>query len=87
MLTRRQRQLLTYIAEEINAGQQPSYRSMARAMNAASTNTVYQMVNQLVDRGHLHRESGRLKLGQRVMWLRFDANTQTLVPFTTRKAA
>ena len=87
MLTRKQRDLLTFIEAEMHAGRRPTYRAMKLHLGRKSEGCVYAMVNCLIARGHLHRESRQLQLGQRVMWLRFDDNTQTLVPFTTRKAA
>lgn len=87
MLTKRQRALLARITAEINAGRKPSYREMASAHGLKSQGSLYAMVDKLIERGHLHRENGELKLGPRVMWMRFDDDTKTLIPLKRKRIA
>ena len=87
MLTKRQRDLLTHITAEINAGRKPSYRAMASAQGLRSCGSLYVMVSNLIERGHLHRHNGELKLGPRIMWMRFDDDTKTLIPLKRKRIA
>lgn len=79
MLTRRQRDLLAYIAAEISAGRRPTYQAMTLRFDYRTKSAPHHIVSRLIDRGHLHRVGHRIALGPRVMWLRFDDELKELV--------
>lgn len=56
-LTRRQRELLTYIQRYMASrdGIAPSFEEMTKAMGLASKSGIHRLIEALVDRGHLQR--------------------------------
>jgi repressor LexA len=62
MLTRRQNEVLSFLAAHIKAhGFAPSYEEIARALNMGSKSGVHHILRQLDERGHIRRLPGRAR--------------------------
>ena len=56
--TKKQKQLLTYVEEFINAhGYSPSYREIMQGLNYTSVATISLHINSLISRGHLGKRN------------------------------
>ena len=85
MLTQRQRQLFDFIESRIRThGAPPSYRDMASKMGCVGLNGIHQMVDRLVERGHVVRDRDKRRSVNIVGSVRhfvWDDDTKRLVPF------
>jgi len=63
MLTKRQSQLLTYIAryQDENAGTSPSFEEMRAGISLASKSGIHRLVKGLIERGFLAHEYGHAR--------------------------
>lgn len=63
MLTKRQSQLLTYIAryQDENAGTSPSFEEMRAGIGLASKSNIHRLVTGLIERGFLAHDYGRVR--------------------------